>query len=99
MVKLYKWDYGAEKRLYAIEQTYRHAIAVLGGACYAATAIAEGDMDEFVGYMKNVPASAKFRGVDVADALEKFCDICLVDPKLIETYIGMTFAEIAAIYR
>lgn len=55
-------------------------------------------MDAFVEGLINVPFDAVFRKVPVADALGKFCEICLVDRKLVERYIGMSFEDVAQIY-
>lgn len=94
----YEWDEGTQRRLYALQKTYPQAIPVLGGAVFATSAARAGDMDAFVEGLKKVPFDAVFRKVPVADALEKFCEVCLVDRKLVERYIGMSFEDVAQIY-
>lgn len=94
----YEWDEGAQRRLYALQKTYPQAIPVLGGAVFATSAARAGDMDAFVEGLMKVPFDAVFRKVPVADALEKFCEVCLVDRKLVERYIGMGFEDVAQIY-
>lgn len=94
----YEWDEGAQRRLYALQKTYPQAIPVLGGAVFATSAARAGDMDAFVEGLMGVPFDAVFRKVPVADALEKFCKVCLVDRKLVERYIGMSFYDVAQIY-
>lgn len=99
MSKNYEWDKGAEKRLYALKKVYPDAIPVLGGAVFAATAIAENDMDEFVEYLAFAITCPSLRVKcwpgGIVSICEEFCHICLVDPKLVEVYLGYTFAEIA----
>lgn len=94
----YEWDEGAQRRLYALQKSYPQSIPVLGGAVFAMSAARAGDMDAFVEGLMKVPSDAVFRKVPVADALEKFCEVCLVDRKLIERYIGMSFEDVAQIY-
>ena len=94
----YEYDEGAERRLYALKKTYPQAVTVLGGAVFATSAARAGDMDAFVEGLMKVPSDAVFREVPVADAMEKFCEVCLVDRKLIERYIGMSFEDVAQIY-
>lgn len=99
MLKNYDWDKGAEVRLYALQKTYPDAIPVLGGAVFAATAVAENDLDALVEYLVNAvtnPSSRvkNWRG-GVVSICENFCHVCLVDPKLVELYMGYTFAELA----
>ena len=94
----YEWDEGTQRRLYALQKTYPQAIPVLGGAVFATSAARAGDMDAFVGGLMKVPFDAVFRKVPVADALEKFCEVCLVDRKLVERYIGMSFEDVEQIY-
>ncbi len=94
----YEWDEGSQHRLYALQKSYPQAIPVLGGAVFATSAARAGDMGAFVEGLMKVPSGAVFRKVPVADALEKFCEVCLVDRKLIERYIGMSFEDVAQIY-
>ena len=94
----YEWDEGVQRRLYALQKTYPQSIPVLGGAVFAASAAKAGDMDAFVEGLMKVPFDAVSRKVPVTDALEKFCEVCLVDRRLIELYIGMSFEEVAQTY-
>lgn len=98
--KTYGWDKGAEIRLRNLKGTHERAIPVLGGAIFATTALRAGDLQAFARYLLNVPSSIGKSGWPggVEDALNTFCHVCLVDPKLIEVYLGTTFAEIAQAY-
>ena len=92
----YECDKGAEKRLYTLQKTFPNAIPLFGGAIFATTAAKAGDMADFVEYLPNVIQGISFwrwkEGVKAA--LNTFCHLCLVDPKLVEVYLGMTFKEI-----
>ena len=94
---MYKYDKGAECRLYALQKSFPHAVPLFGGAIWAATAIANGDFESFVWYLPSIVKSADFwdwkYGVEAA--LTTFCDLCLVDSKLVEAYLGMSLAKFA----
>ena len=89
-----------EQKLIDMSEKYPHTISVLGGAYFAYDYAKNGDIATFVGYLPHVAQSAKFfrwhNGV--AGALRQFCHLCLVDPALIEAYLGTTFNEIAQHY-
>lgn len=74
------------------------AVAVLGGAQFAIEYVHNDTMniDEFVLCLPYVARNAKFFHwpEGPVDALNRFCHICLVDPKLIEAYLGVTFEEV-----
>lgn len=91
------YDKGAERRLYALEESFSNAIPLFGGAIWAAAAIASGDLESFVWYLPSIAQSVEFwnwkDGVEAA--LNTFCDLCLVDSKLVEVYLGMGLVEFA----
>lgn len=101
MLKLYDEDAGAYNRLYALQKTYPYAVPVLGGAIYASTAAKMGDMDALVGWMAHALDTRDYKVQHweggIVSICENFCHVCLVDPKLVEAYMGMTFADIAAL--
>ena len=90
-----EFDKNTERRLYALKQAFPRAINLFGGACWATSTIASGDFEGFCWYLPGIVKSAKFWGWSgsIESALVTFCDLCLVDPKLVELYLGMTFAE------
>lgn len=89
-----------EQKLMSMNEKYPDTIAVLGGAYFAYDAISNGDIATFVEFLPHVAQSAKFLKWHngVAGALRQFCHLCLVDPSLIEVYLGTTFNEIAQHY-
>ena len=99
-MKHYDWDKTTELRLCKLQKEHKNAIPVLGGAVFAATAIKNNDLETFVEHLVSVPRNSVFFGWDegIKDALNTFCHLCLVDPKLIEVYIGMTFVEVEELY-
>lgn len=72
------------------------AISVLGGAAFAASAMEAGDWEGFCRFLLNVPSFATPTSWPngIQDAMETFCHICMVDPRLVEVYLGATFAEL-----
>lgn len=89
------FDKSTQSRLAELQKSFRNAIPLFGGACWATSTIANGDFEGFCWYLPGIVKSAKFWGWSgsIESALVTFCDLCLVDPKLVELYLGMTFAE------
>lgn len=90
--KLNKWE----------EEANYPVIQVFAGA-YHAVDYAHGeniDLHEFCTYLLGMikfAISTRYPN-GIEDALERFCHICLVDPKLIEAYLGIRFEEVARHY-
>lgn len=80
----------------ALDKKYGNAIPVFGGALGAHKCIERGDIAGFVRYFPDLIHSAKFFKwhENTATVLRRFCHLCLVDPALIEVYLGCTFNEI-----
>ena len=73
--------------------------AIFGGAFFAADHALRGDFDSFINVLPNViKRSALDYDGTPADACRVFCEICLVDPALIEAYIGMRFEALCEHY-
>jgi hypothetical protein len=93
--------YDVAEILHNLNEQHEHAIAVLGGAYFAITCVHGDniDMDQFVMFLPDVINKAQFFGwhEGIVGALNRFCHICLVDPALIEAYIGMRFEEVASL--
>lgn len=91
--------YDVIKILESLNEKHDNAIAVFGSAllAYEYTHGEKLDLNEFIMFLPQVVNNAKFfrwhEGVE--KALNRFCHICLVDPKLIEAYLGMRFKEVA----
>lgn len=88
--------YDVKQIIEELDEKYDNAIPVFGGALWAYEYAFKGDLKNFVKYLPNVVSEAKFRkwheGID--GALRRFCHICLVDPMLIELYLGIRFEEV-----
>lgn len=81
------------------ELPYPHAIAIFGGACLACKETC--NLDKFITvYLNQVAINAAFFKFElgVTKALNMFCHLCLVDPMLIEAYLGIKFEEVAKHY-
>ena len=85
-----------DKTLMALNQEYHNAVAVFGGAYWAHQAIISGDFDQFAVYLVDVIKNAKFYKwhESIPETLCRFCNICLVDPALVESYLGIKFSEL-----
>ena len=83
--------------LLELNEKYDHAIAIFGGAYGAHQAIISGKFDEFVPFLATVIKLAKFYRwhESIPQTLRRFCHLCLVDPALVEAYLGISFAELA----
>lgn len=85
--------YNISASLHQLNNKYDNAIAVLGGAYYAYEAVKHGDMMAFAEFLPAVAQNAKrfnWHG-GISGALRKFCHICLIDPSLVEIYLGVNF--------
>lgn len=81
-----------------LSETYKNAVPIFGGAPLAYAEIHQEvpNFDGFIRYLAHVIDEAKFRKWHdgVAGALKTFCHLCLVDPALIEAYLGRRFEQI-----
>lgn len=86
--------YDIISRLERMEEVHPNTIPVLGGARFAIEHTE--NFAEFVSYLPTVVHNAQFFGwaEGIANALKTFCHLCLVDPMLIEVYLGMTFEQL-----
>lgn len=95
------YDEGVHNAIVALNEKHPNAIAIFGGALGAYNAIHcdEPDFRAFTGYLTSLIHSAKFFEwhEGIVGALRRFCSLCLVDPMLIELYIGMTLEELCAL--
>ena len=86
-----------EQRLIALNEKHDYAIAIFGGAIYAYDYACSGDIEGFVSFLPSVAQNAKFYRwhESVPRALHRFCHLCMVDPALVEAYLGIKFKEVA----
>jgi hypothetical protein len=81
-----------QKAIEALNKKHSNAIPIFGGALWV------NDLDALVSSLPSVIHGAKFFKwhAGLADACRTFCHLCLIDPALVECYIGMKFEELVA---
>ena len=84
----------------ALQEKYDNAIPVMGGAYWAAQEVHcdKPNFDKFIELMCNMVTDYKFFGwhETIPQAMRTFCKLAMVDPCLVEAYIGMKFEEVVA---
>lgn len=97
---MYKNDEGTINRIIALGNKYENAIPVFGGAAIAYNYIhqTKPDFESFIEYLSFVIDEAIFRRwhEGAAGACRTFCHLCLVDPMLVEAYLGMRFEQLVS---
>ena len=87
-----------QSNILALQDKYDNAVAVMGGAYWAAQEVHgdKPDFDKFVELMCNMVTDLKFFGwhEPIPQAMRTFCKLAMVDPALVEAYIGMKFEEV-----
>ena len=100
---MHKNDQGTIQRIIALGKQHDNAIPVFGGAALAYNHIhAETpDFEGFIEYLSHVIDEADFRRwhEGIAGACRTFCHLCLVDPALVEAYLGMKFEQLVEALR
>jgi hypothetical protein len=93
--------YNVKQIIEELDNKHPNAIPVFGGALWAYESVSGENVNfkEFVSYFPTVVSNARFYGwhEGVVGALRRFCRICLVDPNLIEAYLGIRFEELVSI--
>ena len=86
---------GVKNAIIKLDDKYPNAISVFGSALWAYQPI-NPDLKSFIAYLPSVIHNAKFYSwhEGAVGALRRFCRLCLVDPMLVELYIGMSFDEL-----
>lgn len=81
-------------RIEALDEKYPNAIPVFGGAYFAVEYVQcdNPNISKFVGYLPDLVNSAIFHKWHEG-ALNRFCHLCFIDPKLVECYLGTTFSH------
>ena len=81
----------------ALEAKHENAIAVMGGAYWAAQEVHKDNPDfkAFLSFMDGMLWSARFFKwhESLAKACKTFCHLAMVDPMLVEAYIGIRFED------
>lgn len=81
----------------ALEDKYENSVAVMGGAYWAAQEVHRDkpNFSKFVEYLSNMVHDYAFFGwhEPIPQAMRTFCKLAMVDPALVEAYLGMKFEE------
>lgn len=91
--------YNIKQIIEELDDKFDNAIPVFGGALWAYKSVASNDninFKEFISYIPTVISNAKFYHwhEGAVGAVRRFCRLCLVDPALVECYIGMSLEEL-----
>ena len=81
------------KMLENLNERHSHAVAIFG--CAASVK----DIKDILDFLPQVIRNAKFYRwhESAANACRTFCHLCLIDPSLIEVYIGISFEKLIAL--
>lgn len=95
-------DQGTIQRIMALDKKYPNAIPVFGGAAFAYNCI-HAETPDFERFIEYLFAAVDFAHIrkwheGLAGACRTFCHLCLVDPMLIEAYLGFRFERVAETY-
>ena len=90
------YDLSVRTAIEKLDDKYPNAIPVFGGALGAKNSVDNGDLDKFIGAMINAVDNAKFYKwhEPSAQVARRFCNLCGVDPMLIEAGFGVRLEEV-----
>lgn len=95
------YNEGVHNAIMSLDAKYPNAIPVFGGALGAYDYINcdNPDFHKFAMCLSSVAHNATFFHwhEGVVGALRRFCHLCLVDPDLVELYLGMSLAELCEV--
>lgn len=81
-----------------LQDKYDNAVAVMGGAYWAAQEVHNDkpNFNKFIEYLSNMLIDYDFFGWHESKpkAMRTFCKLAMVDPALVEVYVGMKFEEV-----
>lgn len=93
--------YDVKQIIDKMSEQYENAIPVFGGVIWAYKYVCNEDIDlnQFISFFPSIIHNANFFNwhEGAVGALRRFCRICLVDPQLIETYLGISFEELVKV--
>ena len=89
-----------DKQLSELQAQHENAIAVFKGANYANESARNGDITTFCEFLPGIARNALFFQwhEGIAGALRRFCHMCLIDPALVEAYLGIRFKDVEKMY-
>lgn len=89
------YDPSIKSAIESLDSKYPNAIPVFGGALSAAKYVNcdNPNMGKFVSFIADAIRSAEFYGwhEDAIGVIKRFCNLCYVDPALVESYLGVHF--------
>ena len=71
-----------------MSKTQPDVIPMYGGAVYVST------IDELISCLPHIISYSRIKDYDIIDSINTFCHICLMDPMLVQAYIGTAFEEL-----
>lgn len=87
-----------KSNIMALEAHHENAVAVMGGAYFAAQEVHKDkpDFEAFLSFMDGMLSHVKFFKwhESLPKACRTFCHLAMVDPMLVEAYIGMKFEAV-----
>lgn len=92
------YDENVYNAIMSLDNKYPNAIPVFGGALSAHKCINcdNPNLEQFISFLPDIAHNAIFYKwhEDVAHAIRRFCNLCFVDPALIEAYIGAPLEDV-----
>ena len=87
-----------QHRILTLQDKYDNAVAVMGGAYWASQEVHNDkpNFNKFIEYLSNMLIDYDFLGWHESkpQAMRTFCKLAMVDPTLVEVYLGMKFEEV-----
>ena len=74
--------------LHNMDKTRPDVFPMFGGAVYVST------IEDLINCLPHIINYSKRKGYDIVDNIHTFCHICLIDPMLVQAYIGIEFAKL-----
>ena len=86
--------YSVEQAVERLNEQYSYATSIFGGAIFVKS------MDDVIKYLPHAIRAAKFyRWHENSVAVcRRFCNLCLIDPALLEVYIGMKLNQFVEVF-
>lgn len=92
------YDNGIHNAIESLSAKYPNAIPVFGGALSAYNYVNSDtpNLEKFISFFPTVAKNADFYNwhEGKVGALRRFCNLCYIDPALVELYMGVCFADL-----
>lgn len=85
-----------QHRIESLGKKHSNAIPIFCGALLTYDEEDNFNFERFINSLAEVPVDSKFYNWHdtSANAMRTFCHICMVDPVIVETHLGMKFEEL-----